>query len=101
MVPGKLKIRVIFFFQEPVADSFIVQVWYSQQVEEGNALGYPLGYGPYGSTRPVKVVATDDDGDEDDDSSSDGGLPGTVDEDGKGVPLYGRESKIILDDKCI
>ena len=70
-------------------------------MEEGNTPGYPLGYGPYGSTRPVKVVGTDDDGDEDNDSSSDGGLPGTVDKDGKGVPLYGRESKIILGDKCI
>ena len=68
-------------------------------MEEGNAPGYPLGYGPYGSTRLVKVVGTDDDGDEDNDSSSDGGLPGTVDEDGKGVHLYGRESRIILSDK--
>ena len=34
--------------------------------------------------------------DEDNDSGSDGGPPGTVDEDGKGVPLYGRESKIIV-----
>jgi hypothetical protein len=77
-------------------------VWYSQQVEEGNAPGYPLGYGPYGATydiRPVKVVGNDDEGDEEDDSSSDGGPTGTVDEDGKGVPLYGRESRIILGDK--
>ena len=70
-------------------------------MEEGNALGYLLGYGPYGSTRLVKVVGTDDDCDEDDDSSSDGGPPGTVDKDGKGVPLYGRESKIILGDKSV
>ena len=70
-------------------------------MEEGNAPGYPLGYGPYGSTRPVKVVGTDDDDDEDNDSSSDGGPPGTVDEDGKRVPLYGRESKIILGDKSL
>ena len=71
-------------------------------MEEGNAPGYPLGYGPYGSTydiRPVKVVGNDDEGDEEDDSSSDGGPPGTVDVDGKGVPLYGRESKIILGKK--
>ena len=68
-------------------------------MEEGNALGYPLGYGPYGSIRLVKVVGTDDDGYEDNYSSSDGGPQGKVDEDGKGVPLYGRESKIILGDK--
>ena len=70
-------------------------------MEEGNAPGYPLEYGPYRLTMPVKVVGTDDDGAEDDDSSSDGGPPGAVGEDGKGVPLYGRESKIILGDKSI
>ena len=67
-------------------------------MEEGSAPGYPLGYGPYGSTydiRLVKVVGSNDEGDEEDDSSSDGGL---TDEDGKGVPLYGRESRIILGD---
>ena len=77
-------------------------MWYSQQVEEGSAPGYPLGYGPYGSTyaiRPVKVVGNDDEGDEEDDSSSDGGPTGTVDEDGKGFPLYGCESRMILGDK--
>ena len=71
-------------------------------MEEGNAPGYPLGYGPYGATykiRPVKVVGNDDEGDEEDYSSSDSGLTGTVVEDGKGVPLYGRESKIILGDR--
>ena len=68
-------------------------------MEEGNALGCPLGYGPYGLIGPVKVVGTNDDCDEDDDSSSDGGPPGTVDEDGKGVPLYGRGSGIILGNK--
>jgi len=49
--------------------------------------------------RPVKVVGNDDEGDDDDDSSSDGGPTGMVDEDGKGVPLYGRESRVILGDK--
>ena len=71
-------------------------MWYSQQVEEGNAPGYPLGFGWYGGIELVRVVGTDDDGDEDDDSGSDGGLPGMVDKNGKGVPLYGRESKIIV-----
>ena len=68
-------------------------------MEEGSAPGYPLGYGPYGSVRPVKVVGNDDEGDDDDDSSSDGGPTGTVDEGGKGVPLYARGSGIILGDK--
>ena len=40
-----------------------------------------------------------DDGDEDDDSGRDGGPPGTVDEAGKGVPLYGRELNIDLGNK--
>jgi hypothetical protein len=38
-------------------------VWYSQQVEEGEAPGYVLGFGPYGATydiRPVKVVGDKD-----------------------------------------
>ena len=47
----------------------------------------------------MRVVGNDDDGDDEDDSGSDGGPPGTVDEDGKGVPLYGRESKVILGNK--
>jgi hypothetical protein len=47
----------------------------------------------------VRVVGNDDDGDDEDDSGSDGGPPGTVDEDEKGVPLYGRESKVILGNK--
>jgi hypothetical protein len=74
-------------------------VWYSQQVEEGNAPGYPLGYGLYGGVEPVRVLGNDDDGDEDDYSGGDGGPPGLVDEVGKGVPLYGRESKVILGNK--
>ena len=65
-------------------------------MEEGNAPGYPLGYGSYGGVEPVRVVGNDDDGDEDDDSVGDGGPPGAVDKAGKGVPLYGRESKILL-----
>ena len=55
-------ITFVFFFQEPVAHPFIVKVWYSHQVEEGKAPGYPLGYGPYGETydvRPVKVVGNE------------------------------------------
>ena len=68
-------------------------------MEEGNAPGYPLGYGPYGSVEPVRVVGDDCEGDDDGDSSSDGGPTGNVDADGKGVPLYGRELRIILGDK--
>ena len=71
-------------------------MWYSQQVEEGNAPGYPLGFGKYGGIKPVRVMGNDDDGNKDNDSGSDGGPPGTADEAGKGVPLYGRESKILL-----
>ena len=59
---------------------------------------FPLGYGWYRSIEPVKVVRNADEGG-DDDSSSDVGPSGTVEEDGKGVPLYGRESKIILGKK--
>jgi hypothetical protein len=74
-------------------------VWYSQQVDEGNAPGYPLGYGRYGhSIEPVQVVGNADEGGGDD-SSSDVGPSGTVDKDGKGVPLYGREPKIVLGTK--
>ena len=51
-----------------------------------------------------------DEGDEEDDSSSEGGLTDeaanvdneegvSADEDGKGVPLYGRRSRILLGDK--
>ena len=74
-------------------------MWYSQQVDEGNAPGFPLGYGRYGrSIEPVWVVGDADEGGGYD-SSSDVGPSGTVDEDGKGVPLYGRESKIVLGTK--
>ena len=65
-------------------------------MEEGNAPGYPLGYGSYGGVEPVRVVGNDDDGDEDNDSGGDSGPPSTVDKAGKGVPLYGRELKILL-----
>ena len=68
-------------------------------MEEGNAPGYPLGYGPYGSVEPVRVVGDDDEGDDDGDSSTDGGPTGNADADGKGVPLYGRESRVIMGDK--
>ena len=44
-------------------------------------------------------MGNDDEGDEEDDGSSDGGPTSTVDKDGKGVSLYGHESKIILGDK--
>ena len=64
-------------------------------MDEGNAPGYPLGYGQFRSIEPVQVVGNADEGG-DDDSSSDVGPSGTVDEDGKGVPLYGRESRITL-----
>ena len=68
-------------------------------MEEGNAPGYPLGYGRYGGHEPVRVVGNGDDGDEDNEGGSDGRPPGTVEEAGKGVPLYGRESKIVLGNK--
>ena len=69
-------------------------------MEEGNAPGYPLGFlGRYGGVKLVRVMGNGDDGDDNDNSGSDGGLPGTVDEAGKGVPLYGRESKIVLGNK--
>ena len=54
-----------------------------------------MGFGKYRGIEPVRVVGINDDGDDEDDSGSDGGPPGTVDKDGKGVPLYGRESKVI------
>ena len=74
-------------------------MWYSRQVDEGNAPGYPLGYGRYGrSIEPVQVVGNADEGGGDD-SGSDVLPSGTVDEDGKGVPLYGRESKVVLGTK--
>ena len=47
----------------------------------------------------MRVVGDDDEGDDNDDSSGDGGPTGTADEDGKGVPLYGRESRAILGDE--
>ena len=62
-------------------------------MDEGNAPGYPLGYGWYGSSiEPVKVVGNADKGG-DDDRSSDGGPSCSADEGGQGVPLYGRESR--------
>ena len=85
------------FRGSPLTRVFI-QVWYSQQVDESNAPGYPLGYGQYRSIEPVRVVVEageiGDDG-----SSSDGGPSGTVDADGKGVPLYGRGSTVVLGNK--
>ena len=69
-------------------------------MDEGNALGYPLGYGQYRSIEPVRaVVDAGEIGDEGDDSSSDGGPSGTADVDGKGVPLYGRGSTVVLGNK--
>ena len=68
-------------------------------MDDGHAPGYPLGYGRYGrSIEPVQVVGNADEGGADD-SGSDVGPSCTVDEDGKGVPLYGRESKIVLGTK--
>jgi hypothetical protein len=47
----------ISFFDEPIAHSFNnVQVWYSQQADEGKAPGYPMGFGQYRSIEPVRVV---------------------------------------------
>ena len=84
-------------------------------MDEGNAPGYPLGFGRYGEIKPVTVVdeGEEDENDEDeeeDDSSSEGGLTDeaasvddaegvTVDEDGKGVPLYGCKLRIHVGDK--
>ena len=64
-------------------------MWYSQQAEEGEALGFPLGSGPYGEAnngRPVKVMGND----EEEDSTGDEEEGVAVDRDGWGVPLYGR-----------
>ena len=75
-----------------------IQVWYSQQVDEGNAPGYPLGYGQYRSIEPVRVVVgADESGDGG--SRSGAGPSGMADEEGKGVPLYGRGSTIVLGNK--
>ena len=66
-----------------------MKVWYSQQVEEGKAPGYPLGYGPYGETydvRLVKVVGNE----EEEDGIGDEEEEVTVERDRRGVPLYGR-----------
>jgi hypothetical protein len=72
-------------------------------VDEGNAPGYPLGCGRYGSSiEPVQAVGNADEGGGDDgggDSGSDVGPSGTADEGGKGVPLYGRGSKIVMGTK--
>ena len=69
-------------------------------MDEGNAPGYSLGYGRYGrSIEPVQVVVGNADEGGGDDSGSDVSPSGTVDVDGKGVPLYGRESKIVLGTK--
>ena len=84
-------------------------------MDKGNAPGYPLGVGWYGEIKLVKVVDEgeedeNDEDDEEDDSSSEGGLTDegasvdeeegvTVDRDGKGVPLYCRESRILICDK--
>ena len=75
-----------------------IQVWYRQQVDEGNGPGYPLGYGQCRSIESVRVVV-DADESGDDGSSSDVGPSGTADEGGKGVPLYGSGSTIVLGNK--
>ena len=74
-------------------------MWYSQQAEEDKAPGNPLGFGRSGGIKLVRVMGNYDEGDDNNDSCSDGGLAGTVDKDGKGVPLYGREPRVILGDK--
>ena len=89
----------VFFSQEPVANSFIVLGVVQSAGGVGECSGLSLGYGPYGLVMPVKVVGDNDEGDDNGDSSSDGGPTGKVDADGKGVPLYGRESRIIVGDK--
>jgi hypothetical protein len=35
------------------------QVWYSQQADEGNAPGYPMGLGRYRGIEPVRVVGNE------------------------------------------
>ena len=64
-------------------------MWYSQQAEEGEAPGFPLGFGTYGegyNIRLVKVVGNN----EEEDSTGDEEEGVAVDRDGWGVPLYGR-----------
>ena len=46
-----------------------MQLWYSQQVEEGKAPGHPLGFGWYGFGSQDAAVGA-----------------------GRGAPLYGNES---------
>jgi hypothetical protein len=41
----------------------ILQLWYSQQVEEGNAPGHPLGFDDYLQFGPIKVVRVGGGGD--------------------------------------
>ena len=89
----------VFFFQEPVANSFIVLGEVQSAGGGGECSGLSFGVWAIRSAKPVQVVGDDDEGDDDGDSSSDGGPTGKVDEDGKGVPLNGRESRIIMGDK--
>ena len=45
--------------------TLFLQLWYSKQVEEGNAPGDPLGFGRYGGLEPIKVVGGEGGGDND------------------------------------
>jgi hypothetical protein len=40
-----------------------LQLWYSQQAAEGNALGHPLGFDGYRQFGPIKVVGAGGGGD--------------------------------------
>jgi hypothetical protein len=40
-----------------------LQLWYSQQVAEGNAPGHPLGFNGYRQFGPIKIVGVGDGGD--------------------------------------
>lgn len=49
--------------------TLFLQLWYSKQVEEGNAPGDPLGFGCYGGLEPIKVVGGEGGGDNDGNST--------------------------------
>ena len=46
-----------FLMSRPVTHPFKnVEVWYSQQADEGNAPGYPMGFGRYRGIELVRVM---------------------------------------------
>ena len=42
----------------------VLQLWYSQQAADGNALGHPLGFDGYRQFGPIKVVGAGGGGDD-------------------------------------